>query len=68
MFLRASNGRSVRSNSIMIEKTSDDLRTTYSMTIVKQLIAESNLEVFIHYSSRMYFSVYIFVLIMNNHT
>jgi hypothetical protein len=68
MFLRASNGRSVRSNSIMIEKTSDDLRTTYSMTIVKQLIAESNLEVFIHYSSRMYFNVYIFVLIMNNHT
>jgi hypothetical protein len=44
----------------MIEKTSDDLRTTYSMTIVKQLIAERrNMQVFILCPSRVYYSVYI---------
>jgi hypothetical protein len=32
----------------MIEKTSDDLRTTYSMAVVKQLVAERNVEVFIY--------------------
>lgn len=35
--LRTNN---VRSNSIMIEKTSDDLRTTYSMANIKQLLTE----------------------------
>ncbi len=50
MFPETDRARSLRSNSIMIEKTSDDLRPTYSMTILKQLFAERHSDGFIYYS------------------